>query len=352
MRRKAALCAALAGVFLLAALLPLTGAGAMDELKNTDPEKYYIVLDLKNQIVFVYERGADGEYTKLVRCFLCTTGRTELDPEDPEDEGSPTPKGVWKIGGRERFGKFANFSREYARYWTQIVGSIYFHSIMFGDRTVNSMKRSAFNNLGSNVSHGCVRLYVEDAKWLYYHACPGTTVQVTDSLKRNSALKKALRSTLSFSEYNKLQKTFYDGPELPNPKAWVVVDGVRMRKGCGNDFDSVAKLSLGQELEVLLEGEAWVKVSNGKREGYVRRGYITMTQGVPDTKEDARLIKSTVWLYEAADSDSERLVKVPTDTSVKVLEELEDGWTKIQYWNETGYIRTSSLKTGWGKIAE
>ena len=143
---------------------------AEDELKNTDPERYYILLDLRNQVVTVFERDESGEYTKIVRRFLCSSGRTDVDEADPEDEATPTPRGIWKIGGRERFGKFANFSGEYARYWVQIVGSIYFHSLLYTRRSVNALQKTPFYDLGSKVSHGCVRLYVEDAKWLYYYA--------------------------------------------------------------------------------------------------------------------------------------------------------------------------------------
>ena len=342
----------LAAVFLLAFAAFPRSAAAKDELKNTDPEKYYILLDLKNQIVTVYERDENGEYTKIVRQFLCSTGRTEIDPEVPDDVGTPTPRGIYKIGGRERFGKFANFSGEYARYWTQIVGSIFFHSVMFGRRDVDAMKRSPYNALGSNVSHGCVRLYVEDAKWLYYYACPGTTIKVSTTEKKDGARKKALKSKLSFSDYNALQKGFYDGPELPNDHAWVTVQGARMRKGSGNSFDTVATLNVGAELEVLMEGEAWVKVRYNKREGYVKRGYITMTQGTPDTKADATLLAETTWLQTEPGNDAELIVKVPGDVSVKVLETLEGGWTKIQYWYETGYVQTKRLKSDWGRIMD
>lgn len=343
-------------VVLLAAATLLSAmpshARAMDELKNTDPDRYYILLDLNNQIVTVFERDENGAYTKVVRQFLCTSGRTEVDPEDPEDHGTPTPRGIWKIGGRERFGKFANFGNEYARYWTQIVGSVFFHSIMFGDRTIDTMKRGAYSNIGKNVSHGCVRLYVEDAKWLYYYACPGTTIKVSTSEKSNYALRKALKYTLSFADYNSLQKTFYDAPEGPNPPAWVMVEDARLRKGSGTDFETVCRVAVGEQLEVLMEGEAWVKVRYGKREGYIRRGYISCTQGIFDTKEDASLIRSTTWLYEKPDDGAAQIVKIPTDTSVKVLETLESGWSKIVYWGEEGYIKTKSLRTGWGKIMD
>lgn len=351
MRKRVAILVTLM-LFFTAVLAPST-ALAYDELKNTDPEKYYIVLDLTNQIVTVYEKDADGAYTRIVRRFLCTTGRTETDPEDPEDEGTPTPTGIWKIGGRERFGKFANYGSEYARYWVQIVGSVFFHSIMFGRRDVNYMKKSAFSNLGKNVSHGCVRLYVEDAKWLYYYACPGTTLLVTTGVKRNNTLKKALRSSLSFSNYNELQKNFYDEPELENPKCWVAVDGARIRRGNGSEYPSVVKTAAGDELEILLLGEAWVKVRTAAgKEGYIRRGHVTLTEGVLDSSSDAKLIRATVWMFSQKDSDSDyRICKVPTDVSVHILEaDTGDGWTKIAYWNEIGYIKTNSLTTGWGVV--
>lgn len=341
---------AFVALIMLIAMIP-SAAFARDDLKNTDPDRYYIVLDLKNQIVFVYEKDENGEYTRLVRCFICTSGRTKLDPEDPEDKGTPTPKGIWKIGARERFGKFASFGNEYARYWTQIVGGNYFHSIMFRDRTVDSLKGGAFRSLGNNVSHGCVRLYVEDAKWLYYYACPGTTINVSTNEPSNRDLKKALKTTLSFDEYNALQKNFYDEEELPNYSAWVTYDGAPMRTGNGSNDSIRAKLPVGTEVEVLQQGDPWVKVKYDGKEGYVLLAYVTYEQGVMQSKEDADIIKETQYMYAGPDKDSEKLVKVPTFTSVKVLEAGED-WTKIQYWDEVGYMKTGNLKKGWGTIRE
>ena len=329
--------------------IPLS-AHAYDELKNTDPEKYYILLDLKNEIVTVFEKDANGEYTRIVRRFLCSTGRTEVDENDPEDEGTPTPVGIWKIGGRERFGKFANFGNEYARYWVQIVGDIYFHSLLFSKRDVNTMKSSPFGKMGSKVSHGCVRLYVEDAKWLYYYACPGTTVNITNGEPSRKTIKKALKSTLSFKQYAALQAGFYDNDPLPDPTATVIVDGARMRKEGASDASTIKKLPAGAEVDILLEGDAWVKVRYDKREGYVRRGHITLTGDGTDVREDAHLIRSTVWMLETPESNGQRICKVPFDTSVQVLSVTEDGkWTEITYWNERGFIPSNKLKTGWGK---
>ncbi len=340
---------ALIAVLLGSALFPGI-AYARDELKNTDPDKYYILLDLKNQYVTVFEKDENGEYTKVVRRFICTSGRTELDPEDPEDKGTPTPKGIYKIGGRERFGEFAAFDGTFARYWTQIVGGVYFHSIMYSKRDLNTLQSGAFRSLGSNISHGCVRLYVEDAKWLYYYAPPGTTVKVSTNEPANRAMTKKLKSKLSFKEYDAFQKKIYDIPELPNLKAWVVKDKAEIRTGNGSNDSVIGRLDAGTQVEVLQTGEPWIKVKYNKREGYIRTAYITYEKGKMMSKEDADIIRETVYMYTEPNKKSEAIVKVPTYCSVKILEPDKAGWTKIGYSGEIGYVQTRSIIKGWGTV--
>jgi len=338
-------------VFLIAAMLlsfaPL--AHARDELKNTDPDKYYILLDTSNQTVTVFEKDDEGEYTRIVRRMLCTSGRTEIDPTIPDDKGTPTPNGVWKVGARERFGKFAAFAGEYARYWTQVVDGIYFHSIMFSKRDITKLKSSPYRNLGSKGSHGCIRLYVEDAKWLYYNACPGTTVEVTGKGGGGAEVNRALRSKMSFDEYDAFQQNIYDGEPLPDRTAWVVAEEATLRTGNGSNDSIIMRLEAGQQITILQEGDPWVKALVGEKEGYVKRAYVTYTEGVLESDPEGKIVRSTVYLYEKPDDDSRRICKVPHDTSLIILEEGED-YTKVQYWTEVGYIKTGSIKTDWAMI--
>jgi uncharacterized protein YgiM (DUF1202 family) len=344
---------------LLAAVIMFCGivmsprpALAYDELKNTDPDKYYILLDLKNQIVTVFEKDEDGEYTKVVRRFTCTSGRTEIDPLIPEDKGTPTPKGIWKIGGHERFGEFSAFGGTYAQYWTQIVGGVYFHSIMYSKRDVDTLQSGAFRGLGRNGSHGCVRLYVEDAKWLYYYACPGTTIKVSTNEESNREMAKLLKTKMSFKEYKAFQKTMYDEPELPNPLAWVVKEDADIRTGNGSNDRAIKRLPIGTEVEVLQIAEPWAKVKYENREGYIRTAFITFKQGTMMSKEDADIMKRTEYMYAEPDDESAQITKVPEYSSVSVLEADKEGWTKIRYWDEVGYVETRALTKGWGVIED
>ena len=342
MRNGFSRCLAL--LLALLCFLPAT-AFALDTLKNTDPEKYYIELDTRNQVVTVYEKDDQGEYTRIVRRMVCTSGKTEPQGDEP---ASPTPSGRWKMGARERFGKFAAFQAEYARYWTQVVGGIYFHSIMFSQRDATTLKKSPYNNLGRTGSHGCIRLYVEDAKWLYYHACPGTTVNVI-SRKADRELTASLKSQLSFEEYLEFQQNIYDVEPLPDREAWVVVDRAQMRTGNGTNDKLIRRLPQGTQVTVLQEGDPWVKIRVEDREGYMKRCYITYEAGVMQSHPAGNYVSSTVYLYAEPSTKSERLYKVARDSTITVLSE-EDGWSLVDYWGTTGYIQSRLIRTGWATI--
>jgi len=338
---------AIAVIVALCSLAP-SAAFARDELKNTDPDKYYIELDKGNQVITVYQKDDEGEYTRIVRRMLCTTGKTEPSGNEP---ASPTPSGKWKIGARERFGKFAAFGGEYARYWTQIVGGVYFHSIMFGKRDTTALKNGPFYKLGSPASHGCVRLYVEDAKWLYYHACPGTTVNVvTKSVQKG--LAESLRTDMTFAAYNAFQQNIFDNEPLPNREAWISVDNIQMRTGNGTNDKLIRKLKKDTKVRVLQEGDPWVKIEVDGREGYVKRCYITYEEGVMQSRPDGKYVSGTVYLYEEPSTKAKRLYKVARDSTITVLAQLSDGWSLVDYWGTLGYIQSRLIKTGWATIYE
>lgn len=340
-------------VTLLLVLLMLMPAAAYarDEMHNTDPDKYYIEVDTGNQVVTVYQKDDDGEYTRIVRRFVCTTGKLKGTADNP---ASPTPTGKWKIGARERFGKFAAFNGEYSRYWTQIVGGIYFHSIMFGDRDVYELKKSPFNNLGTSASHGCIRLYIEDAKWLYYNACFGTTVNIV-SRSQKKGLAASLKTDMKFDEYVEFQANIYDEEPLEDRTAWISVDKAEMRTGNGTNDKLIKRLSKDTEVTVLQEGDPWVKVAVDGKEGYVRRCYITYEEGVMQSRSDGYFVAGTQYLYAEPDTKAEKLYKVARHSTIIITEENvdEEGkWVKVNYWGTEGYMQRRHIKTGWATIYE
>ena len=143
--------------------LPETGVAdrsTMVALFNENAKKalkpYVLKVSVADQRVYAYAPDRNGEYTDLVRTMKCSTGR----------KGTPTPTGTFTDtapGARWHFFKKFNCWAQYAFY---IQGDIMFHSVLYSQKG-GKVTQSSVNHLGSRASHGCVRLSVEDAKWIW-----------------------------------------------------------------------------------------------------------------------------------------------------------------------------------------
>ncbi len=129
---------------------------------------YKIYVSIEEQRVYIY--GWDGSgYNIEVDKYKCSTGV----------KGSDTPTGTYQSGGRVTFDEWYYFEEYncYAKYATRIVGGVLFHSVLFNARKQGPTSGSV-RNLGKRASHGCVRLAVEDAKWIFDNCPVGTTIVV------------------------------------------------------------------------------------------------------------------------------------------------------------------------------
>lgn len=130
---------------------------------------YKFVIDVSEQRVHVYQwNGSD--YSTKVGKMICSTGT----------KANPTPLGTFQAAGPTGTGEWYWFSTYecYAKWATRIVGGILFHSIPYSKKKrINSY---AERKLGRRASHGCIRLKVEHAEWIYENCTPGTTVVVQE----------------------------------------------------------------------------------------------------------------------------------------------------------------------------
>ena len=154
---------------------------------------YYVTVDLTNQIVTVYQAGNVSK-SGIVRQMICSTGKS----------GSSTPAGTFTLPKKSRSSErsewyyFSEY-RCYAKWATRIRGGILFHSVTYSTKK-SGPSASAVRNLGSPASHGCIRLRVEDAKWIAYNCPAGTKVKIYYSGQRDSALRsRLLKKTFSAS---------------------------------------------------------------------------------------------------------------------------------------------------------
>lgn len=137
---------------------------------NYDSE-YYIVVYTLNCSVVVLGKDEYGKYTKPVKTFLCSTGSFDND--------TATNNGVYDIV--ERF-QWRFMMDVYGRYATRIGwGTGYlFHSVPYREEGDIRSLTGNYDKLGTNASHGCIRLCLRDAKWIYDNIPNGTQVHIVD----------------------------------------------------------------------------------------------------------------------------------------------------------------------------
>ena len=131
----------------------------INTLNLTSLTSYMLYVNITDQKTYVF-KGTKNNW-KLSKTLSCSTGKDDSD----------TPKGVFQV--QEKGDWF--YSEKYkqgAKYWIQFQGDYLFHSVPFEE----DKKTVIDPSLGSPWSHGCVRLSIEDAKWLYDTINKGTKV--------------------------------------------------------------------------------------------------------------------------------------------------------------------------------
>lgn len=132
--------------------------------------KYCVGVNRQQNCVTVYGKDENGTYTKPVKAFACSCGRSG---------GHETPAGTFKTSDRVDWLYMVDGS--YGQYTTRINGPIWFHSVCYFTKDKSNLEYDEFNKLGNNASLGCVRLCCRDAKWIYDNLDFGTIVTVYDS---------------------------------------------------------------------------------------------------------------------------------------------------------------------------
>ena len=147
-----------------------------------EPVPFHITVDVNNQVVTVYSRDAEGEYTVVVRQMICSSGTKK----------NPSSIGDFTLNGRKARWCFFPKWGDYAQYWTQITSEIAFHSVIYARVDTKSLSIKSYNMLGQRASHGCIRLLVSDAKWIYDNVGKGTVVTIRDDLPTDPELKASV----------------------------------------------------------------------------------------------------------------------------------------------------------------
>lgn len=142
----------------------------VQQAQQTKGKPYLLKVSTEKQRVYAYSWSeTDKAYTKLVRTMVCSTGLAS----------TPTPKGTYTSTTTPvvRWGYFPKYD-VWAQYLYRIQGPYLFHSVLYDEADESTVKWGSVNKLGTPASHGCIRLSVEDARWIYNNCPAGTTVTV------------------------------------------------------------------------------------------------------------------------------------------------------------------------------
>ena len=134
-----------------------TLAKAQSYSSNTN---YLIMIDRTNYKLYVFT-GKKGSWV--------------LDRSYPMSDGASTPNGEFNMGIKvNSFGEDKGYSCWYA---SQIQGNYLIHSVGYA---VGSQKSSDIidGRMGVTISHGCIRLTLENAKWIYDNVPSGTKIVI------------------------------------------------------------------------------------------------------------------------------------------------------------------------------
>ncbi len=174
---------------------------APGQLSLTLPPREYklshIEMNKEMQMVIVYGKDHLGT-VKALKHFLCSTG----------NPSSLTPNGTfyarpltYSATGNPWY--YFGLHNCWVLYCTQLTGNICFHSLTFNQYAASSLSKTAYQALGHPASHGCIRLMIEDARFIWEN-CGGVPVTITNGFydeTLQSIKEQLLRARPDYSAY-------------------------------------------------------------------------------------------------------------------------------------------------------
>lgn len=167
------------------------------------------------------------------------------------------------------------------------------------------------------------------------------------------------------------EKPEEEKPEKENPeetdensdgkaKTAYTIDGINLRKGAGTDHSVVSQIPLGAKIKIYpaTKKDGWVKAVYDGKKGYVKLEFVTTKKSEVPSGVDTDSDEPVKALPEGAEitlSDSVNVRVSMSETAekvglayqgdvVKIIMSYAEGWTKVEWNGQTGYIKTELIK--------
>ncbi len=225
----------------------------IDDTYKNEKLPYYIKINREANCITVYTYDSNGEYTVPFKAIRCATG------------GENTPLGSFELSDKYKFATL--LYQSYGQYCSRIDGDILFHSSTYTSLKKDTLSAEDYNQLGESVSHGCIRLTVADAKWIYDNCDKGTKVDIYDDIDNPGPLGKP--ETIKVPEGTLWDPT---DPDENNPwhaytaqitgaedrivnglEEFDILEGITAIDTCGNDVTS--DIIIESDLDINMPGD-------------------------------------------------------------------------------------------------
>ena len=234
--------------------LPEDETSETETTMTSDKYPYLVKVNRVLNCVTVYTKDSNGKFTVPYKSMACSTGKYI----------NNTPLGTFKVSSRYTWRLMVDGT--HSQYATRFYGGILFHSVPCYSPHKNQLEYEEFNKLGSPASLGCVRLNVQDAKWIYDNCPYGTTVIVYDDETSPGPLgKPSVIKIPEDSPYRGWDPTDSDpsnpwnncSPSIEASDMTIVANSginllnmIKAKDTCGNDVTSTVKISGDYNLNV------------------------------------------------------------------------------------------------------
>ncbi len=118
---------------------------------------------------------------------------------------------------------------------------------------------------------------------------------------------------------------------------------LNIRKSASESGEIVGKMPAHAGCEILGEKDGWCYVISGKVEGYVNKDYLFTGDSAKEAAKEyvktiATVTTDVLYVREEPNTDCKIYTYVPMNEELEVLEELDNGWIKIEMDDEEAYV--------------
>lgn len=131
---------------------------------------------------------------------------------------------------------------------------------------------------------------------------------------------------------------------------------VNIRSGRGTGYDRLGKVEEGQEIEVVKDTDenGWVMVVYNGENGFIMTDYLEYVEGDSSADGDTGssetegrkiTVNDTLNIRASMSTDADLMGTTAPGDEVTLIQDYAEGWTKVQWKEKTGYIKTELLNS-------